>query len=102
MSEPNPLIQDAEKAAGQAVMFSAEQLAAFVEEKLAREREAHKTEMAALQANLSALAASVAGSVPTLIREHGAGIGTAIHETWSQFEQELARKRSEEKLAAAS
>ena len=92
-----------EEIAGKAVMFTAEQLADFVRAELAKEREAHRKEMDAVNSQLSVLTASIAGTVPTLIREHGAGLGTEVRETWSQFEQDLAHKRAEaERQAVAS
>lgn len=76
-------------------MFTAEQLADFVRAELAKERESHQKEMDSVKAQLDAMAASIAGTVPTLIREHGAGLGTAIHDTWSQFEQDMAHQHAE-------
>lgn len=93
MSEP--LFEAGEAVAKQAVMFTAEQLADFVRAELQKEREAHQKEMSAVQSQLTVLTASLAGTVPTLIREHGGGLGNEVHDTWSQFEQELAFHRDE-------
>ena len=44
-----------------------------------------RAELAALRTQITAPAV-----ITTTIPEHGAGVGTLIAETWSQYEQELA------------
>lgn len=101
MSE-EPVVSAVEEVAGKAALFTAEQLADFVRVQLEKERQAHASQMSAVKAQLDALAASVSGQVPSLIREHGGGLGTEIHETWSQFEQERAYRNDEAKRELAA
>lgn len=68
-------------------LFSAGQLQAMVEQALAKERAASQAQIDALKSTVQTLSASISGTTPTFIQEHGGGVGSKIHETWSQFEQ---------------
>ena len=72
---------------------SIDQVQGLINAALAEQAEAHN-------ASLQALAASMRGSVASLIPEHSGGVGTAVAETWSQYEQEQAYKAAEAKRAA--
>jgi alpha-L-fucosidase len=63
--------------------------------------ERHQAELTALQQQIAGLQASMVGTVPSAIREHGGGVGLNIHPTWSQWEQEELQRKSEAALAAA-
>lgn len=84
------------------LLMTSAQLAAFVREQLAAEREAlqkaHNAEIAGLKAQVTALAASVAGTVPITIPEHAAGAGLELAQTWSQWEQERSYAAHERTL----
>lgn len=74
--------------------LSAAQVQAIVNEALAQQAEAHNK-------TLQALAASMRGSVASLVPEHSGGPGTEISETWSQWEQEQARANANKAAAGA-
>jgi hypothetical protein len=66
----------------------------LVDEQLAKVRAENEAQVAGLQAQLDAArkAASPATSVPW----NSGGVGEAIHDTWSQYEQALAHSAEEE------
>jgi len=79
--------------------FSPDAIAEAVATAVAKQAEALRTEfearLAASEARHQAELAQVRAAsipVPHLIPEHGAGPGITIRDTWSQWEQELARK----------
>lgn len=73
--------------------ISADQVQALIDSALAKQAEAHN-------AHLQALAASMRGSVASMVPEHSGGDGTEIAETWSQWEQERAYAAAEAARAA--
>lgn len=83
------------------VWYSAAQLEETVRAFMQREREAHQSELAQLKAQVETLAKSVSGNVPTSVVEHGAGVGLAVHPTWSKYEQELQHAAREAAAVAA-
>ena len=50
------------------------------------------SELDELRAELAALRTQITSPsvITTTVPEHGAGVGTLVAETWSQYEQELA------------
>lgn len=75
--------------------LTAAQVRALIADALAEQKEAHDQETAGLRATVEALQRSAAGTIPVLVREHGAGVGTDVEETWSQYEQEVAHAEAE-------
>jgi hypothetical protein len=71
---------------------SVEQVQGLINAALAEQAEAHNK-------TLQALAASMRGSVASLVPEHSGGEGTEIAETWSAYEQGLAKAAAEAKAA---
>ena len=63
----------------------------MIDSALEKERESHAAELAERDARIDALQKVNAGLITTLIPEHAGGPGNEIAETWSQYEQELAR-----------
>lgn len=72
---------------------SMEDVQRLVDEQLAKVREEHEDQIAGLQAQLDA--ARKANSVTTSIPWNSAGIGDAVHETWSYHEQTKAQQAEE-------
>lgn len=81
-------------------MYSTDQLRSIVEAFMVKERQANAEIIAGLKSQVDAMAASMAGTIPSAIPEHSGGIGIAVEQTWSQREQELARAAHEAKLLA--
>lgn len=72
--------------------LSAEQVQQMIDAQLAKIQAQHKDEMVALQSQLEAMTAAMATrGVVSLVPTHGAGPGLEVAETWSQWEQEIAR-----------
>lgn len=63
------------------------QVRAMIADALQEQQEAHDQETKSLKATVEALHKSMANTVPVIIPEHGAGPGTEIAPTWSQYEQ---------------
>lgn len=97
MTTPN---EPQQPTAPEPVWYSPAQLEEIVRAFVEKERAQAATAINDLKVQVESLAKSISGTVPTLIREHGAGNGTATHETWSQWEQELARAAHEAALVA--
>jgi hypothetical protein len=67
----------------------------MIADALAEQQRQHEDETKGLKATVDALQKSMAGTVPVIIPEHGAGPGTDNMETWSQFEQGQAKAEAE-------
>jgi len=89
--EQQPVQQPQEQAQAESVWYSPQQLEEIVKAFVMKERQAHTAEIGSLKQQVEALAQSVVGTIPTMVREHGAGNGTEVASTWSQWEQEMAR-----------
>lgn len=70
--------------------YTQDELTAIIRQALAAQKSDTDAQMRALTDQIAGLQASISGTVPALIREHGAGPGTDTAETWSQWEQERA------------
>lgn len=79
MSDPN--VEDANVSQER---FTQADVQAMIDEALTKSEEKHTEELDALRQSLTNTPSS---AVP----DHGGGVGTKIHDTWSMFEQELAR-----------
>ncbi len=81
--------------------FTAADIEAMIAEQIAKRDAEHKAQINALQSRLDeALKANVRRGEPqTHVPRHAGGIGTDIADTWSLFEQELARSGFEKPMA---
>jgi hypothetical protein len=79
----------------EAPAFSLDQIQAMIAQAIAENtaaiEERHQAEIIGLQDQLNSQAKQLSGLGTSTIADHSAGVGTNVHETWSQFEQELAR-----------
>jgi len=75
--------------------ITAAQAQAMIDQALARQAEAHNEA-------IRQMASSLRGSVVTFVPYHAGGPGTEIAETWSQWEQTLARQADDAKALAAN
>jgi len=81
--------------------LSAEQVQAMIDEQITQLREQHSEEVSTLRAELTAAQQAASAAVVTTVPADAGGIGTAIHDTWSQYEQEQQYAKHEAELAAA-
>jgi len=72
--------------------FTAADVQAMIDKALEQQQATHETEMQDLRDIVTAQQTTLSGLITTVIREHGAGVGTANAPTWSQWEQELAAR----------
>lgn len=79
--------------------FTKDELTELINSALSAERAAREEETKALRDQVAGLQQSLAGNVVTMIPRHAGGLGGEIHETWSMWEQYLARMDDETRLA---
>ncbi len=74
---------------------SAEQVQQMIDAQLESLRSEHDAQMADVNAQLDAARRAAAGAPVISVPEHSAGPGIDVAETWSQWEQTLARDAAE-------
>ena len=78
-----------------ASQYTQDELQQIIMDALRKQQSDHDAEMQGLRDQVESLRQSLSGTIPVTIPAHGAGSGTTMNPTWSQWEQENAWRDAE-------